>query len=244
MGMREHAADDAEQVALMDHGSDHEHDRKGQTHAWEFKPPAPRPRGHPAAAAYLASSDAAVALAPYSQSTVGDAIRTRGPWLLVLFIGGICTGHVMQVFEGELKRNIELSYFIPLLIGTGGNTGSQTVSTIIRALALHDVRPTVRDLLSVLAREAMTGLGVGSGLAVVAFLLASLWGMPSSVSLVVAVSTVVITLWANCVGAAVPLLACRFGVDPAVLSAPVCTTLVDATGLTIYFLTAKLFLSV
>mmetsp|Transcript_6586 Transcript_6586/g.10253 ORF Transcript_6586/g.10253 Transcript_6586/m.10253 type:complete len:222 (-) Transcript_6586:1017-1682(-) len=178
----------------------------------------------------------------YKAGSVSNSIRVRGPWLFFLFIGGILTGRVMQFFESDLQKNIELSIFIPLLIGTGGNTGSQTVATVIRALALHDVKPGLRDLPIVLAREGLTGLGVGLMLGCVGFMLALSWGMSFKIAWVVALSVPMITVWANVIGATVPLMACRYGIDPAVISSPVCTTLVDATGLSIYFLTANLIL--
>lgn len=177
---------------------------------------------------------------PYLHVKVPTIVRTRVWWLLMLFVAGTLTGNVLRHFEGELARAVALSFFIPLLIGAGGNAGSQTVSSIIRAVALGEIEP--RDLLKVLRREATAGLVLGLLLGGVAFVRAVLWGTTYQVAVAVAVSIVAICTWANSVGAVVPLVALRLGLDPTVMSAPLITTLVDATGLFIYFSIAGLIL--
>jgi magnesium transporter len=177
---------------------------------------------------------------PYFQNPVFRVVRKRIGWLLLLFVAETFTGTVLRAYESELAAVVALSFFIPLLIGTGGNAGSQTVSTIIRSLALGEIR--IRDAGRVVVREAGTGLTVGIGLAVIAFARALLWGAHMPLAITVAVTILAICTWSTTVGSLIPIAAQRFGIDPAVLSAPLIATLVDATGLVIYFQIAKFFL--
>jgi magnesium transporter len=177
---------------------------------------------------------------PYFQNPVFTVVRKRIGWLLLLFVAETFTGTVLRAYESELAAVVALSFFIPLLIGTGGNAGSQTVSTIIRSLALGEIR--LKDAGRVVFREAGTGLTVGLGLAVIAFSRALLWGAHMPLAITVAVTILAICTWSTTVGSLIPIAAQRFGVDPAVLSAPLIATLVDATGLVIYFQIAKIFL--
>lgn len=177
---------------------------------------------------------------PYFQNPVFTVVRKRIGWLLLLFVAETFTGTVLRAFESEIAAVVALSFFIPLLIGTGGNAGSQTVSTIIRSLALGEIR--IRDAGRVVVREAGTGFTVGFGLAVIAFGRALLWGAHMPLAVTVAVTILAICTWATTVGSLIPIAAQRFGIDPAVLSAPLIATLVDATGLVIYFQIAKFFL--
>lgn len=170
---------------------------------------------------------------PYMATGVIDTVRHRFGWLLLLFVAETATGTVLRHFEGELARVVALSFFVPLLIGTGGNAGAQTVTTITRALALGEVR--FRDLARVLWREVRTGLVLGAGLALVGFGRALLWGTGAALAGVVALSMVLIVIWAVAVGSVLPITFKRLGWDPAVMSAPFITTLVDATGLFLYF---------
>ncbi len=178
---------------------------------------------------------------PYWSQRVFEVARSRFVWLLGLFVAETLTGTVLRHFSGELEAVVSLSFFIPLLIGTGGNAGSQTVTTVIRALALEEVRR--RDVLRVLLRELQTGVLLGSFLGVVAFGRVLLWGLPTSMAAVVAVTILAICIWANTVGCLVPILADSVGIDPTVMSAPLITTLVDATGLLIYLRVAALVLA-
>ena len=134
-----------------------------------------------------------------------------------------------------------LAFFVPLLIGTGGNTGAQTVSTIIRGMALREIR--LRDMWRVLLRELLSGLLLGLCLALIAFGRSELWGSGLELSIVVSLSILCIVVWANTIGALIPLVAQRFKIDPALVSAPLITTLVDATGLVIYLMIAKSILT-
>jgi len=179
--------------------------------------------------------------APYFLTPLTRTVRSRLTWLILLFVAETATGTVLRYFEDELAKVVALSFFVPLLIGTGGNAGSQTVSTIIRALALGEVR--VRDVLRVIRREVSAGLLLGVLLGTIAFGRALLWGVHYDLAICVAVTILVVCTWANAVGAAIPLAAQRFGIDPTVVSAPLITTLVDASGLFIYFTVAHLMIA-
>ena len=174
---------------------------------------------------------------PYFENSVWLVVRRRIGWLLLLFVAETMTGTVLRHYESELAAVVALAFFIPLLIGTGGNAGAQTVTTIIRGLALKEIRR--RDAWRVLGREAGAGLTIGVLLGAFALGRALLWGAHMPLAATVAITILVICSWSTTVGSLVPLLADRLGIDPAVLSAPLITTLVDATGLVIYFSIAK-----
>lgn len=177
---------------------------------------------------------------PYWSQRIVDVVRSRFFWLLILFVGGTFTGTILRQFEEELQTVVTLSIFVPLLIGTGGNAGSQTVATVIRALSLREIR--TRDALRVLWREARTGLLLGLMIGIVALLRALLWRVGWELSMTVAISVMAICIWANLVAALVPLFADRVGIDPTIVSGPLMTTLIDGTGLIIYFTLASLML--
>ncbi len=179
--------------------------------------------------------------APYFLTPILRTVRSRITWLILLFVAETATGTVLRYFDDELAKVVALSFFVPLLIGTGGNAGSQTVSTIIRALALGEVR--VGDVLRVVRREVTAGLLLGLLLGTIAFFRALLWGVDYDLAICVAVTILAVCTWANAVGAAIPLAAQRFGIDPTVISAPLITTLVDASGLFIYFTVARLMIA-
>ena len=179
---------------------------------------------------------------PYFDNPIMRVVRKRIGWLLLLFVAGTLTSAVLHKFESELAAVVALAFFIPLLIGTGGNAGAQTVMTVIRSLALGEVG--VRHAWRVVAKEATTGMLLGLLVAPIALVQALFWRASLQLAITVAVTMFAICLWSTTVGSLVPILAQRFGVDPAVLSAPLITTLVDATGLIIYFTIAKLILGV
>ncbi|HEX5965268.1 MAG TPA: magnesium transporter [Pyrinomonadaceae bacterium] len=179
---------------------------------------------------------------PYFDNPIMRVVRKRIGWLLLLFVAGTLTSAVLHKFESELAAVVALAFFIPLLIGTGGNAGAQTVMTVIRSLALGEVG--VRHAWRVVAKEATTGMLLGLLVAPIALVQALFWRAPISLAITVSVTMFAICVWSTTVGSLVPILAQRFGVDPAVLSAPLITTLVDATGLIIYFTIAKLILGV
>jgi len=177
---------------------------------------------------------------PYFDNSIARVVRKRVGWLLLLFVAETFTGTVLRYFESELAAVVALSFFIPLLIGTGGNAGSQTVTTIIRAMALGEIR--LRQAWRVLARETSTGAVIGVLIAAVAFGRALLWGSTMPLALTVSISVLAICAWSTTIGSLIPLMAHRLRIDPAVLSAPLIATLVDATGLVIYFSIAKIVL--
>jgi magnesium transporter len=176
--------------------------------------------------------------APYFQTRIWRTVRSRLTWLILLFVAETATGTVLRYFEDELAKVVALSFFVPLLIGTGGNAGSQTVSTVIRALALGEVRTL--DVWRVVMREVTAGVLLGVLLGSIAFGRALLWGVGYELAFCVAITILVVCTWANSVGATIPIVAQRLGIDPTVISAPLITTLVDASGLFIYFTIAHL----
>ncbi|HNS50691.1 MAG TPA: magnesium transporter [Anaerolineae bacterium] len=177
---------------------------------------------------------------PYLDTSPFSVFGKRAGWLLLLFVTGSLTGSVLRHFEAQLEAVVALAFFVPLLIGTGGNAGTQTTSTIIRALGVGEVE--LKDALRALRHELVIGLLLGAAMAVVAYLRALTWGSGQDLALAVAVAIFVIVMWANGLGSLLPLLASRLKIDPAVVSGPVMSTLVDATGLFIYLTIATLFL--
>lgn len=178
---------------------------------------------------------------PYLAMSVLRLARTRAAWLLVLIVAAALTVNVLQIFEDSLVQVVTLSLFVPLLIDTGGNCGSQASTAMVRALAIAEVRDD--DLRRVLWREARVGALLGVMLGAAAFLPVALIWEPD-LALVISATLVIICLWASVVGAALPFVARRLRIDPAVVSAPLVTTLVDATGLLIYFGFASLILGI
>lgn len=166
-------------------------------------------------------------------------VRSRIVWLALLALAATLTVNVLMAFEATLEAAVGLALFIPLLIGIGGNTGAQSATTIVRAIATEEV--DTADFLRVLLREALVGLVLGALLGATALLVMSAI-FDRYIALVVALTLVAICTLAAIVGSSMPLLARRHGVDPAVVSAPVVTTVVDATGLLLYFLIATAIL--
>ena len=179
---------------------------------------------------------------PYLDSSVLTVVRKRVGWLLLLFLTETLTGSVLRHFEETMAAVVSLAFFIPLLIGTGGNAGSQTTSTIIRALAVEDLDK--RGLLKPLFHELSVGIVLGLVMGVVAYGRAMLWGTGQAVALTVSVSIATIVIWANALGSLLPIFAHRLKIDPTVVSGPAMSTLVDATGLFIYFTVAGIILSI
>ena len=177
---------------------------------------------------------------PYLRTPIISVVGKRIGWLLLLFVTESLTGTVLRHFEGELQSVVSLAFFVPLLIGTGGNAGSQTTSTIIRALAIGEIDLT--DALKALWHELRVGLLLGIGMAAIAFIRALTWGSGPGLAETVGLAILTIVVWANILGALLPILAARLKIDPTVVSGPVMSTLVDATGLFIYFSIARIFL--
>ncbi|MEO6725407.1 MAG: magnesium transporter [Blastocatellia bacterium] len=178
---------------------------------------------------------------PYFDNPIFRVVRKRIVWLLFLFVAGTLTSKVLHSFENELATVVALTFFVPLLIGTGGNAGAQTVMTVIRSLSLGEIG--VKHAWRVALREGTTGMLVGVLLGFVAFGQAYWVTQDWHLALTIGTTILAICVWSTTVGAIIPIAAHRFGVDPAVLSAPLITTLVDATGLLIYLTIAKIILT-
>jgi magnesium transporter len=172
---------------------------------------------------------------PYFSMSVLRLTRARLVWLLLLAVAGALTVNVLAAFEYMLEEVVTLSLFIPLLIGIGGNSGAQSATTVIRAMATGELEGT--HALFVVLRESRVGLLLGSAVAALAYLpVVLLFG--ASVAATVSLTLIAVCTLATLVGSAMPIVAGRLRIDPAVVSAPVVTTLVDATGLLVYFLIA------
>ena len=175
-------------------------------------------------------------------------VQKRAGWLVVLFLGELLTASAMQYFEGELQKAIILMQFVPLIISSGGNSGSQATSLIIRAMALGEF--TLGEWWRVLRREIITGAALGLILGIVGFARIALWQSITPiygphwvlVGTTVGIALVGIVLWGSLAGSMLPLLLKRVGLDPATSSAPFVATLVDVTGLIIYFTVALVLL--
>ena len=186
---------------------------------------------------------------PYLQIGMGDMLRKRGVWLAVLFVSEMLTASVMQHFEGELQKALVLTLFIPLIMSSGGNSGSQATSLLIRALALRDVK--LSDWWQVMLRELPTGLLLGAGLGLIGLVRVVMWQKLGIydygehwllVGVTVAAALVGVVTFGSVVGSMLPFILQRVGFDPASASAPFVATLVDVTGLMIYFSAALLIL--
>ncbi|MEO1021822.1 MAG: magnesium transporter [Bacteroidota bacterium] len=178
----------------------------------------------------------------YSQTSVTKMVQKRIGWLIVLFVGQILTAITMGGYEDVIGQVVFLSFFVPLIIASGGNSGSQAATLIIRALATDDLKHS--DWKKVFKRELGSGLMLGSLLGILGFITLVSWGLidgdPINAELVmsalaVALSLLIIVLFGNFVGAMLPFVLSRFGLDPAVTSAPFVATVVDVSGIIIYF---------
>lgn len=177
---------------------------------------------------------------PYLEATLATLFRKRVVWLLALFVAEAFTGTVLRHYEDYISRVVALSFFIPLLIGTGGNAGSQASSLVIRALAVGEVG--TRDLARIIWRESRLGVFLGLAMGSVGVVRAVILGVGSQIAFTVGVSQIAIVAWASVVGATLPVLGRRLGLDPAVFSTPLVATAVDGVGLMIYFQIARYML--
>ncbi|MDL1913834.1 MAG: magnesium transporter [Bergeyella sp.] len=187
---------------------------------------------------------------PYTQTGLAEMVKKRGLWLVILFISEMLTASAMGYFETEIEKAVVLALFVPLIISSGGNSGSQAATLIIRAMALQEI--TLKDWWYVMKKEIITGLLLGSVLGVIGFARIFLWHKLHLfnygeywvfVALSVSVSLVLIVLWGTISGSMVPFVLKKLNLDPAASSAPFVATLVDVTGLIIYFTIAGLFLT-
>jgi len=174
---------------------------------------------------------------PYLLTSAWEVARRRVGWLLLLFVTGMITTNVLELFETTLSQRVVLSFFIPLLIGTDGNAGSQTTSTIIRALSVGEFGK--RDALKVLFHELQVGLLLGVLVGIAGFGRAYLFDQNVLLGLTIGSALGIIVFWSSSVGSLLPLFATLIGVDPVLISGPLMSTLVDATGLFIYLSVAE-----
>jgi magnesium transporter len=183
---------------------------------------------------------------PYSTISFTRMVQKRATWLVMLFLGEMLTATAMGYFEDEIQRAVVLALFLPLIISSGGNSGSQASTLIIRAMALGEI--TLKDWWSVMRREIFAGLSLGGILAVIGFLRIGIWSLFSDVygphwvlvALTVALALIGVVLWGTLTGSMLPFLLRKCKIDPATSSAPFVATLVDVTGLIIYFTIALL----
>jgi len=186
---------------------------------------------------------------PYSSIPLLSMIKKRAGWLAVLFLGEMFTASAMAFFEDEIAKAVVLALFVPLIISSGGNSGSQAATLVVRAMALGEV--TIKDWYFVIKRELLTGLSLGSILAVIGFLRIYAWQGASHiygdywfyVAITVSISLIGVVMWGTLTGSMLPFILKKLGFDPASSSAPFVATLVDVTGLIIYFSVAILTLS-
>jgi magnesium transporter len=174
---------------------------------------------------------------PYFLAGFWDVARKRAGWLVFLFVGEMFTGTAMRAYEGVLAQALSLTLFIPLIISSGGNSGSQSAMLITRALAVGDVE--IRDVMRVLMRELGQGVALGVCLGLIGFVRALMWGNGADMAFVVALALVSVVLVGTVAGAMLPILFQRLGFDPAVASTPFVASTVDVTGIVIYFTIAQ-----
>ncbi len=181
---------------------------------------------------------------PYMDISFFALMKKRVRWLILLFLGEMFTATAMGFFEVEIAKAVVLALFLPLIISSGGNAGSQSSTLIIRAMALGEVK--LKDGWKVLRREIFSGIFLGSVLGCIGFARITLWSSVSDIygahsillAITVACALLGVVLWGTLSGAMLPLLLRRLGADPAVSSAPLVATLVDVTGIIIYFIIA------
>ncbi len=185
---------------------------------------------------------------PYMTISLGKLIRKRSFWLIVLFFGQMLTATALDYFQEELSKALVLAIFIPLIISSGGNTGSQAATLIIRALTIGEIR--LRDWWRVMRREILSGLIIGSMLGILGFLriavVQNLTGQYGEhwflLAITMTVTLLAVVMWGTLSGSLLPFILKRLGIDPATSSAPLVSTLSDVTGLVIYFSIAALVL--
>lgn len=186
----------------------------------------------------------------YTQTKLLDLVKKRAGWLIILFIGEMLTASAMGHFDDEISRAVVLALFVPLIISSGGNSGSQAASLIIRAMALKEL--TLKDWFYVMRKEILSGLMLGVILGTIGFIRIFIWQKTGIydygqywfwVAMSVSFSLVVIVMWGTLSGSLIPFVLRRIGLDPATASAPFVATLVDVTGLIIYFTISAIFLA-
>lgn len=186
----------------------------------------------------------------YTQTPIFELIKKRAGWLVILFVGEMFTASAMTYYDDELEKAIVLALFVPLIISSGGNSGSQAASLIIRAFALGEIK--LKDWWYVFKKEMLSGLALGSILGIIGLIRITVWEQAGiydygeywfEIAITIALSLVVIVLWGTLSGALIPFVLRRIGFDPATASSPFVATLVDVSGLIIYFSIAAAILS-
>lgn len=186
----------------------------------------------------------------YTQTPIFELIRKRAGWLVILFFGEMLTASAMGYYDGEIEKAVVLALFVPLIISSGGNSGSQAASLIIRAMAIGELK--IKDWWYVMRKELVSGVVLGSVLGAIGFIRIWIWQEAGfydygpfwlAVGLTVSVSLIFIVLWGTLSGALIPFTLRKLNLDPATASAPFVATLVDVSGLIIYFSIASFFLS-
>lgn len=178
---------------------------------------------------------------PYMETPFFELMKRRARWLIILFIGETFTATAMGIFEAEIAKAVVLALFIPLIISSGGNAGSQSTTLIIQAMALGEVK--LKDWWRVMRREFYSGLFLGTTLGTIGFLRVALWAAVTTIygehwmliAFTIFFALIGVVLWGSLMGSMLPLMLRRVGIDPATASAPLVATLVDVTGITIYF---------
>ncbi|MBD0289212.1 MAG: magnesium transporter, partial [Flavisolibacter sp.] len=187
---------------------------------------------------------------PYLEMPLIRLFSKRITWLVILFIGEMFTATAMAYFEDEIAKAVVLALFVPLIISSGGNSGSQASTLIIQAMAVGEI--SLADWWRVMRREILSGLLLGSVLGLIGFLRIAVWHAVRpevygehwvSLGITVCIALLGVVLWGTLCGSMLPMILKRLGADPAVSSAPFVATLVDVTGLVIYFSVAFLLLS-
>jgi magnesium transporter len=180
--------------------------------------------------------------APYFQASFWSIARKRGGWLILLFVEEMFTGTALRHYQNVLAGALSLVFFVPLIVSSGGNSGSQSATLITRALAVGDVE--LVDALKVLIRESGQGLALGAFLGAIGFVRALMWGNGYDVATVVAFTLLAVVMTGTIAGAMLPLLFTRLGFDPAIASSPFVASFVDVAGIIIYFSIAQRLLPV
>lgn len=186
---------------------------------------------------------------PYLNISLGRVIRKRAFWLVLLFLGQTLTATAMGFFEAEIASAVVLALFLPLIISSGGNSGSQAAALVTRAMALGEVG--VRDWLLIMRRELGAGLALGGLLGLLGFLRVAIWRFAFDsygdawflIAVTIAISLIGVVLWGSLTGSLLPILLKRLGADPAASSTPFVATIVDVTGIVIFFALAKVILT-
>lgn len=186
--------------------------------------------------------------APYLQVTFGEMVRKRAPWLVILFLGEMLTASALANYEENLSKAIILTTFIPLIISSGGNSGSQASTLLIRAMTLGEVRG--RNWSMVLRREVLTSLSIGCILGVIGYCQVAIWQQMTGdigqywhqVGMTIGLSLLGVVTWGTIAGSMLPLILRRVGLDPASASTPFVATIVDVTGIVLFFTVASVML--